>query len=179
MPALDDTSIPLRLSGSQVAYASAQPWSAQRPRSLVICCSDGRLQTSIDDFLHNHLGVDYYDRLYAPGGPGALAEGGSEFLRADLFRRQYEFLADAHAIEQVILIFHGAADDGPADAVCAHYRRLMPHDDNAHIQQRHLDDLSDILRHVFHAGSTALDILAFRAEVQADNHVRFVSLYPA
>ena len=51
------------------AYISQSRWDVERPRILVACCSDGRLQEAIDEFLQNHLHVRDYDRFYAPGGP--------------------------------------------------------------------------------------------------------------
>ena len=54
-------------------YVSERRWSEERPRVLVVACSDGRLQEAVDDFLQNHLGILDYDRLYAPGGPGAYS----------------------------------------------------------------------------------------------------------
>ena len=48
-----------------------------------------REQLSDDDldFLEKALNVTDYDRLYIPGGAGAMSYGGSEFIRAETFRR--------------------------------------------------------------------------------------------
>ncbi len=51
-------------------------WSADRPHTLVIACSDGRLQEQTDEFLHRQLGLSGFDRFYVPGGGGALASSG-------------------------------------------------------------------------------------------------------
>jgi hypothetical protein len=156
-------------------YVSENHWSPERPKSLVVCCSDGRLQKSTDEFLQNHLGIVYYDRLYAPGGPAALADSSGEYMRSNLFRSDMKFLFDAHAFSQVILIFHGAADGGPTDGVCAHYRRLMPGRSNAEIAQRQEIDKADVLRHLAVVASH-LDILVYRAEVLPDLRIKFVEL---
>ncbi len=159
------------------SYLSDIPWREDRPRSLVVCCADGRLQNSVDDFLRR-LGVDDYDRLYAPGGPAALADGASEYTRANVFRADLEMLFRAHGIERVILISHGAAPDGPADAGCAHYKRVMPGRSNADMAQRQIADMAEVKRYIA-AGFPALDVQAYRAEVQAGRRVHFLAIADA
>lgn len=156
-------------------YISRKPWSSTRPRTLVVACSDGRLQESIDDFLEQHMGVLAYDRLYAPGGPGALAACGFELLRADQFRREFAFLMRAHGTEEVILLFHGAGEDGPENAVCAHYRRLLPQGSRQEIAQQQERDAEEVLRQGF-LGLPQVRVHVYRAEVQPDSTVRFVDL---
>jgi len=102
------------------------PWDPERPRVLVAACSDGRLQEATDKFLDRALGVRQYDRLYVPGGGGGLASSGAHFLRARELRRECQFLVEAHGVEHLILLFHGPAPGGPAEAVCADYRRKHP-----------------------------------------------------
>jgi len=36
-------------------FISAHVWEANRPRILIVACSDGRYQQSLDEFLANHL----------------------------------------------------------------------------------------------------------------------------
>ena len=69
-------------------FVASGPWKQQRPSALVIACSDGRLQENLDDFLSNALRITQYDRLYVPGGPGALAISGLEMLRPEQVRRE-------------------------------------------------------------------------------------------
>jgi len=107
-------------------FQTANPWNAERPRVLVVACSDGRLQEPLDEFLGGALGVHSYDRLYIPGGPGALSQAGYEYLRASGIVDELNFLIRAHLIERVLLIYHGPAEDGPDEAVCADYRRIYP-----------------------------------------------------
>jgi hypothetical protein len=45
-------------------------WLPDRPSTLVVACSDGRLQYATDDFLARHLGVTRYDRFYVPACAG-------------------------------------------------------------------------------------------------------------
>lgn len=94
-------------------------WVPDRPRTLVVACSDGRLQKGVDDFLHHRFGLTDYDRLYVPGGAGALAASGMEFSRATRFRRECSFLIEAHQVERLILLFHGPSENGPPETVCA------------------------------------------------------------
>src|SRR5688500_14161225 len=98
-------------------------WEPDRPRILVAACSDGRLQEATDAFLAGALGIRQYDRLYLPGGGGALSASGSYFLRAAEVRRECRLLIEAHAVEHLLLLFHGPAAGGPPEAVCADYRR--------------------------------------------------------
>ena len=162
--------------GNAGTYVSSKRWSPTRPRALVIACSDGRLQESVDDFLQNHLCITYYDRLYAPGGPGALASSGYELLRSDQFRRECTFLLTAHAVEEVVLIFHGGVPgEGPEDATCADYRRKLPGRSPVEIAAQQRQDVADLLRPFFGAYSH-LSVHIYRAEVMGSGEVRFVDL---
>jgi hypothetical protein len=77
-----------------------------------------------------------------PGGPGALAESGHQVLRSDQWRRESVFLLDVHDIREVILIFHAAANDGPASANCADYARKLPAQAPSHIRTQQEEMLS-------------------------------------
>ena len=157
-------------------YVSSKRWSPTRPRARVIACSEGRLQESLDDFLQNHLCITYYDRLYAPGGPGALASSGYDLLRSDQFRRECLFLLTAHAVEEVVLIFHGGViGEGPADATCADYRRKLPGRSPSEIAEQQQRDTADLLRPLFGA-HPHLTVHIYRAEVDGNTEVRFVNL---
>lgn len=151
-------------------------WSPARPGALVVACSDGRLQQSVDTFLASTLGITDYDRLYLPGGPGALAPNG-DYLRADVARRELEFLIHAHQLDRIVLLFHGAAEHGPEGAVCADYRRRLmgrPREELAARQERDAATLIDQI-----GGHGRATVRAFRAEVAADRCVRFHELHPA
>lgn len=148
-------------------------WNQERPHSLVIACSDGRLQENLDDFLHRGLGITHYDRLYAPGGGGALAASGSSLMRPEQFRRECRFLLQAHFIEDLYVIFHGPAADGPDEAVCGDYVRKMP---GATAQQLRAQQDKDatILKRLDWGTDVALH--TYRCEVRGDHRIQFVEI---
>ena len=162
-------------SGSVVAYHADTRWEPGRPKVLVVACSDGRLQLAVDEFLHNHLAIDDYDRYYIPGGPGGIATGGAfEFSRADYMRKDSAFLLRAHEVRELILLFHGSADDDP-EHDCADYKRKLDGWSSERILQQQLADVHEIIDHVAEL-PWKLNIRAYRAEVDADHSVRFVDL---
>src|SRR6476619_4532237 len=152
------------------------PWDPERPRVLVAACSDGRLQEATDAFLARALGVRQYDRLYVPGGGGGLASSGAHFLRARELRRECQFLVDAHGVEHLILLFHGPAADGPAEAVCADYRRKHPWYRPDQVRAQQDADVRDLLnRRDEFAGSAQLSV--YRIEVTATGELAVVTLH--
>lgn len=157
-----------------LSFASRATFDPTRPHVLVIACSDGRLQEAVDEFL-GQLGIQRYDRLYAPGGPGALATSGLDYLRSGLFHKECQFLVDAHDLEEVILLFHGPALDGPPSAVCADYRRKRPRGDAAALRELQEADVEAILRDGF-GWQRQIRVRVFRAEVRADLRIQFVLL---
>ena len=156
-------------------YASKAQWSPERPRVLAVCCSDGRLQQATDEFLQDHLKISDYDRFYAPGGPGALTPGGYEFLRATQYRDDVAFLVRAHKIEELVLIFHGPAPDGPDEAICAYYKRVLPQAGAAGVRAQQAQDLSDLRGHLDDL-RLSVRTRAYRAEVLADQRIQFVPM---
>lgn len=130
-------------------FTTGATWRIERPQTLVVACSDGRLQVQIDEFLREGLGVQEYDRLYLPGGPGALATSGDEFARSERATSELTFLLDAHKIESVLLLFHGPGPGGPRGSVCADYARKLRHDDPAKVRQQQEADAGEVLRRVF------------------------------
>ena len=157
-----------------MSHLTGPAWNRQRPEALVIACSDGRLQENLDDFLHGGLGITHYDRLYAPGGAGALASGGSvELLRPDQWLRECRFLLGAHPVHDLYLIFHGPAEDGPEEAVCGDYRRKLPRATMAELRRRQQEDAAGLKRLDW---GRAVRVHAYRCEVRADNRIQFVEL---
>lgn len=157
------------------AFTSQSRWNVERPRILVACCSDGRLQVAIDEFLSNHLDIRDYDRFYVAGGPGALTPGGYEFLRATQYREDLAFLVRAHKVEELLLIFHGAAPDGPGEATCAYYHRVLPGVGDATVRAQQVQDLADLRVYLSDLRLTAR-VRAYRAEVMANRQVQFVTM---
>lgn len=148
-------------------------WSPDRPRTLVVVCSDGRLQHSIDDHPSRDLGITDYDRLYLPGGPGALASSG-ELLRADVARNDLCFLLEAHGVERLVFLFHGAAAGGPEQAICADYRRRFFGRAREQIAAQQVRDARLLLARL--SASRRLEMYALRADVLPDLTVQFTSL---
>jgi hypothetical protein len=101
-------------------------WNVERPHRLVVACSDGRLHSALDLLVHQTCGTSDADRLYVPGGPGAFVQGTTDLFRSDRWWRELVFLVVAHSVTDVLLVFHGAAEEGPEEAVCADYRRRLP-----------------------------------------------------
>ena len=155
-------------------HLTRRDWNRQRPESLVVACSDGRLQENLDDFLHLGLGITHYDRLYAPGGAGALASrSGSELLRPGQFQRDCQFLLRSHGIGDLFLIFHGPEEGGPEEAICGDYRRKLPYATLAEVRRRQEEDAAELKR--FDWG-TAVRVHSYRCEVRTDNRIQFVKL---
>jgi hypothetical protein len=142
-------------------------WEPERPRILVVACSDGRLQEATDVFLARALGVRQYDRLYVPGGGGALSASGREFIRAGQLRAECRFLVEAHSVDHLVLLFHGPAADGPSESTCADYRRKQSWANPDHIRAQQEADVRDLLgRRIEFAGDAELSV--FRFEVARD-----------
>lgn len=156
-------------------YIIDASWNRIRPRHLVVACSDGRLQEQLDEFLENYLGIVQYDRLYLPGGPGALAASGYDLLRANQQQKEFEFLILAHDTEEVILLFHGPSQDGPPEASCADYKRKMPRASEKEIRRQQEEDAKEIIRSGW-IRKLAVPLHFFRCEVRSDNIIQFVRL---
>jgi carbonic anhydrase len=157
------------------AFRSALRWDPTRPHVLVIACSDGRLQEPTDEFLSAALGIRQYDRLYVAGGGGALSASGKEYLRAQQLRRECKFLVQAHDVQEIVLLFHGPTVDGPAEAMCADYRRKLPALAVPKLRDQQQRDADELLtRRDEWAGSARVRV--FRCETTANGGLEFVSL---
>lgn len=150
-------------------------WLPDRPSTLVVACSDGRLQHATDDFLARHLGVTRYDRFYVPGGAGALAASGRDFLRAQQVRREVRYLVELHAVSRIVMLFHGPTASGPLAAACADYRRKLPWASVTELRLRQAQDAAELdLRHEEWADSATVSM--YRCEVDESGGIRFVDL---
>ncbi|MCC6929422.1 MAG: hypothetical protein IT359_10570 [Gemmatimonadaceae bacterium] len=98
-----------------------------------------------DAFLSSHLGLTEYDRFYVPGGGGALASSGRDFIRAQQLRRECQYLITLHDVEHVLLLFHGPSIGGPPEAMCADYRRKIAGASPATIRARQARDAADLV----------------------------------
>lgn len=150
-------------------------WTVDRPKVLVVACSDGRLQEVTDDFLSEKLNIVRYDRLYAPGGGGALAPTGRDFTRAQQMRTECRYLIELHQIERTILLFHGPAPTGSADAMCADYIRKLPKSPVEELLKRQAEDARELrLCARDWAGKSTVEM--YRCEVDLDGIATFASL---
>lgn len=156
-------------------FDSSFHWDPTRPHILVIACSDGRLQEPTDEFLAKALGIRQYDRLYLPGGGGALATSGKDFLRAQQVRRECRFLVDMHQVEELILLFHGPAEHGPPDAMCADYRRKLPQLPEARLLEQQQRDAEELVAQRDQWAGNAR-IRSYRCETTAAGGLVFVPL---
>lgn len=159
-----------------LGHAYSMRWDRTRPRVLVVACSDGRLQEATDEFLTRELGITHYDRLYVPGGPGALSASGLDFIRAQQVRLECKYLVQLHGVQHLIALFHGPAEDGPADAVCADYQRKFARATPAELRAQQEEDARDLLRYR-HEWSDRAGVSIYRCEVGAGQQIRFVRLH--
>jgi hypothetical protein len=153
-------------------------WTPTRPRTLVVACSDGRLQQATDAFLDSELGLKEFDRLYVPGGGGALSASDRDVFRAQQLRVECKYLVELHHVKQIILLFHGPAAGGPDEAVCADYRRKLPWATPELLAQRQARDAIELM-HLRAEWAANASIAMFRCEVGTGNLISFRSLDPA
>ncbi len=153
-------------------HRSPTPWDRNRPSALVVACSDGRLQENVDEFLEKSLGITHYDRMYVPGGPGALI-GTEEVTRSHNFRRECRNLVALHGIKHVVLLFHSPAAEGPEEACCGDYRRRLSGQSIASVRARQERDASELVSGGMGEG---VKISAYRCEVCNNDAIVFVAL---
>ena len=157
--------------------ASTPPgtWTPARPDTLVVACSDGRLQEATDAFLERVLGITHYDRFYVPGGAGALAASGRDFIRAGQMRRECHYLVHLHRVERVVLLFHGPTADGALEAACADYRRKLPWAGVLTLRARQDQDALELLAQRGEWAGRA-EVLLYRCEVAPSGAMTFLEL---
>jgi hypothetical protein len=152
------------------------PWVRERPRVLVIACSDGRLQRATDEFLERQFRITDYDRLYLPGGGGALCPSGRDFMRAHQMQQECRALIEVHGVEHVITLFHGPAADGPPESICADYNRKMQWALPDRVRGQQVDDARELLAERWQWAGKSL-VSMFRCEVQGSGRLQFVKLH--
>ncbi len=126
-------------------------------------------------FLNDQLGIVRYDRFYVPGGAGALAASGCDFARAFQMRRECRYLIDLHRVERVVLLMHGPAETGPAEAACADYRRKLPRASIAQLREQQTRDARELLRQRARWAGRAATFV-YRCEIDAGGPITFVDL---
>src|ERR1043165_5819576 len=153
-------------------------WAPTRPRVMVVACSDGRLQQATDAFLQNELGLAEFDRLYVPGGGGALSASDRDVFRAQQLRGECKYLVELHQVRQIVLLFHGPAIDGPAEAVCADYKRKLPWATPDVLRQRQARDAVELMQ-LRPEWAADASVSIYRCEVGASLAIAFEKLHPA
>ena len=135
------------------------------------------MQQATDSFLDAELGLKEFDRLYVPGGGGALSASDRDVFRAQQLRAECKLLIELHHVKQVILLFHGPAPDGPAEAACADYRRKLPWATPDLLRQRQARDAIE-LSNLRAEWAASASITMYRCEVGAGNAIAFRPLDP-
>lgn len=74
--------------------------------TAVVCCSDGRFVTAMDEFLHEALEIPRYDCLAVPGGAACLAGHFTAWREEEAAAFQLKFLIEMHALQRLVLIAH-------------------------------------------------------------------------
>jgi len=116
-----------------VKYEASRPWSAARPHTLVVCCSDGRWHGQNAEFVARE--VDHRADLYAiPGGAAVVDPWNSSFDEARVFDKTMRLFIEYHELQTVWLISHHD---------CAFYRVRHPELDE---QGRLVRQRADLLR---------------------------------
>jgi hypothetical protein len=112
-------------------FEAATPWSADRPETLVVCCSDGRWHAQVEEFVRAE--VSERPDLYAlPGGAAAFDPWSSSFEQARVLEESFRLLAKYHDLRSVWLIAHEN---------CAYYYAQHGQLDPGAMLRRQCDDL--------------------------------------
>ncbi len=154
---------------------AALKWTPARPNTLVVACSDGRLQEATDAFLAREFKITHYDRFYVPGGGGALASSGTDAARAQQMCGECRYLVELHAVKRVILLVHGPSAAGRIEAACADYRRKLPWASLAELRAQQERDAVELIGRRREWAADA-GILLYRCEVDSAGGLAFVNL---
>jgi hypothetical protein len=97
-------------------YRAERPWRAERPHTLVICCSDGRWHGQVVEFTQ-HKVSERPDMLAVPGGAAVVDPWSSSFDESRVFDGALRLLLVHHDLESIWLIAHEG---------CAYYKERHP-----------------------------------------------------
>jgi hypothetical protein len=124
-----------RASGAELdtaaAYLASTPFSAERPDTLVVYCSDGRWHAQIEEFVCAQCS-QRADVYAVPGGPAGFNVWQSTPNEAKVAEQAIRFLREHHQLESAWLIAHEG---------CAYYRTKYGPLAARFIRQRQLEDL--------------------------------------
>jgi hypothetical protein len=112
-------------------FVAKTPWSDQRPRALVVYCSDGRWHAQVEEFICAQ-DCQRADLYAVPGGPAAFNLWGASFDENRVAEQTLRFLREHHQLETVWLIAHQD---------CAYYRMRYGTFDPASTTSRQFEDL--------------------------------------
>ena len=120
---------PLPADGAR--FVSRVPWDPDRPKVLVVCCSDGRFHGPIVDFV-DHEVSDRADLLALPGGPAVVDPWNSSFDEARVFHAALGLFEAHHDLHEAWLLAHER---------CSYYRLRHPTATPFELEARQLEDL--------------------------------------
>lgn len=112
-------------------FVSRVTWSPERPRVLVVCCSDGRFHAPIVDFVEHEVS-DRADLLALPGGPAVVDPWNSSFDESRVFHASLALFEAHHDLHEAWLIAHEG---------CSYYRLRHPTATPAELEARQVADL--------------------------------------
>jgi hypothetical protein len=113
------------------AFVAGTPFSAERPDTLVVYCSDGRWHAQIEEFVRAQCS-QRADVYAVPGGPAGFNLWRATLNEAKVAEQAMRFLREHHELESAWLIAHEG---------CAYYRTKYGPLAPQFIRQRQLDDL--------------------------------------
>lgn len=122
------------------SFIAPTPWNPERPKTLVICCSDGRWHAQVEDFL-DVAAAKRPDMCVLPGGPAAFSLWSARFDEGHTLEKNFKFLAKHHDLESIWLIAHQN---------CAYYATKYPYRDAAEMLKRQLEDLEQARKTIEH-----------------------------
>ena len=117
---------------TRIDFTAAAPWQAERPETLVLCCSDGRWHAQIEEYVQHQISARA-DMYVVPGGPAGLSLWSASFEESRGMEKAFHFLATHHELKSAWLIGHEN---------CAYYQTkyASTHDQNF-ILRRQFEDL--------------------------------------
>jgi hypothetical protein len=113
------------------AFVAATPFSAERPDTLVVYCSDGRWHAQIEEFVCSHCS-QRADVYAVPGGPAGFNLWRTTLNETKAAEHAMRFLREHHELESAWLIAHEG---------CAYYRTKYGPLAPRFIRQRQIEDL--------------------------------------
>ena len=137
-------------------FVSRVPFSADRPRVLVVCCSDGRFHAPIADFVEHEVS-DRADLIALPGGPAVVDPWNSSFDESRVFQSSLALFEAHHDLHEAWLLAHEG---------CSYYRLRHPTATAAELEARQVADLRRA-SHMLRERASKLDVRLVFVRVEA------------